>query len=96
MRIASCMADKGYTPRFHEFRVWIAGAERDNVIVADDTKRYAVTLARDEFGRPVLDKDGQQQRQPYYGDVRIERIHTDTDEDSGALGAAVWAICAHP
>jgi 3-dehydroquinate synthase class II len=93
MRVSSDPADSGYTPCMHQFRVWLAGAERSNVLTADDTKRYAVQLARDEFGRPVLDKDGNQRRQEYYGDVRIERSPCDEQEDEmGALGAAIYGL----
>jgi hypothetical protein len=101
MRISSDPTDPAYTQHFHLCRIWLAGAERSNCVLADEEKRYAVTLARDEFGRPVLDKDGNQVRQEFWGDVRIEspdwlRLQTSGDEDSGALGAAVWAMCQTP
>jgi hypothetical protein len=97
MRVSSDPADSGYTPCMHQYRVWLAGAERSNVLTADDTKRYAVTLARDEWGKPVLDKNGWQIRQPFYGDVRIERSACDEQEDElGALGAAIYGFCQTP
>jgi hypothetical protein len=93
MRVSSDPADSGYTPCMHQYRVWLAGAERSNVLTADDTKRYAVTLARDEWGKPVLDKNGWQIRQPFYGDVRIERVACDEQEDElGAIGAAIYGL----
>jgi hypothetical protein len=97
MRVSSDPKDSGYTPVFHQYRIWIAGAERDNVVIADDSKRYAVQLARDEWGKPVLDKNGWQIRQEYYGDVRIEREACDEQEDElGALGAASYGMCQTP
>jgi hypothetical protein len=97
LRISSNMADPGYTPAMHDFRVWLAGAERNNVETADSDKRYAVTLARDEWGRPVLDKEGRQVRQTFYGDVRIERQACDEQEDElGAIGAAIYGMIHTP
>ena len=94
MRVSSEPTDSGYTPHMSDYRVWLAGAERNNVETADDQKRYAVTLARDEWGRPVLDKEGRQVRQPFWGDVRIEREACDEQEDEmGALGAAIFGMC---
>jgi hypothetical protein len=93
MRISSRPSDPGYTPCFHQFRIFIAGAERSNVETADEAKRYAVQLARDEWGKPVLDKNGWQVRQEYFGDVRIERVACDEQEDEmGALGAAIYGL----
>jgi hypothetical protein len=94
MRVSSDPADGGYTPCMHQYRVWLAGAERSNVLTADDTKRYAVTLARDEWGKPVLDKNGWQVKQEFWGDVRIERQACDEQEDElGALGAVIYSFC---
>jgi hypothetical protein len=93
MRVSSDPADSGYTPCMHQYRVWLAGAERSNVLTADDTKRYAVTLARDEWGKPVLDKNGWQVKQEFWGDVRIERVACDEQEDElGAIGAAIYGL----
>jgi hypothetical protein len=101
MRISSSPDDPGYSQHMHLVTVYLAGAERNNVETADTEKRYAVQLARDEFGRPVLDKDGNQVRQEFWGDVRVDapdwlRLQTAGDEDAGALGAAVWAMCQTP
>jgi hypothetical protein len=93
MRVSSDLKDPGYTPCFHQFRIFIAGAERSNVETADEAKRYAVQLARDEWGKPVLDKNGWQVRQEYFGDVRIERVACDEQEDElGAIGAAIYGL----
>jgi hypothetical protein len=52
-----------------------------------------VTLARDEWGKPVLDKNGWQVKQEFWGDVRIERVACDEQEDEmGALGAAIYGL----
>jgi gamma-glutamylcysteine synthetase len=97
MRVSSRPDDPGYTPCFHQFRIFIAGTERSNVETADDSKRYAVQLARDEWGKPVLDKNGWQIRQEYYGDVRIERQACDEQEDElGAIGAAIYGMIHTP
>jgi hypothetical protein len=94
MRVSSDPKDSGYTPCMHQFRVWLAGSERNNVLTADSDKRYAITLARDEWGKPVLDKNGWQIRQEYYGDVRIERSACDEQEDElGALSAIIYGMC---
>jgi hypothetical protein len=83
MRVSSRPDDPGYTPCFHQFRIFIAGAERSNVETADEAKRYAVQLARDEWGKPVLDKNGWQVRQA-----------CDEQEDElGALGAVIYSFC---
>lgn len=104
MRISSNPSDAAYSPEFHRCRVWLAGAERNNVETADEAGRFAVTLARDEHGRPVLDKAGSQVRQKFYGDVRIDcpawlRIsqeHHPNEEGLGALGAAIQNWSATP
>lgn len=72
MRISSNPDDTYYSPHMHLATVYLEGAERNNVETADEGRRYAVQLARDEFGAPILDKDGRQVRQPFYGAVRID------------------------
>jgi hypothetical protein len=97
MRISSRPDDPGYTPHMHDYRVFIAGSERGNVETADEEKRYAVTLDRDEEGRPALDKAGNQRRQEFWGDVRIERAACDEQEDElGAIGAAIYGMIHTP
>jgi hypothetical protein len=101
MRISSNPDDSAYSQYMHLCRIWLAGSERNNVITADTEKRFALTFCRDEFGRPVLDKDGNQVRQEFWGDVRVDvpdwlRLQSAGDDDAGALGAAIWAMCQTP
>jgi hypothetical protein len=93
MRISSDPTDCGYTPRAHEYRVWLAGSERNNIVTADDSARFATTFRRNEFGEPVKDKNGAQVVERFWGDVRIERQACDEQEDEmGALGAAIYGL----
>jgi hypothetical protein len=94
MRVSSLPGDSGYTPAMHQYQVWVAGSLRNNVVTADDSKRFALLFRRDEFGAPVLDKKtGAQVLEPYYGDVRIERPPCDEQEDElGAIGAAIYGL----
>jgi hypothetical protein len=98
MRVSSLPGDSGYTPAMHEYQVWVAGSLRNNVVTADDQKRFALLFRRDEFGAPVLDKKtGAQVLEPYYGDVRIEHTACDEQEDElGALGAVIYGFCQTP
>jgi hypothetical protein len=105
MRIASTPDDRSYSPHFHLVTVFLEGAERNNVELADEEQRYAVQLARDEWGRPVLDKEGRQVRQKFYGAVRIDapawlRISQESpdyeEEGLGAVGAALYAMAMTP
>jgi hypothetical protein len=91
MRISSLPDDSGYSQYAHMATVYLAGAERNNVVLADEERRYAVQLARDEFGKPILDKHGNQRTQEFFGDVRIDvpewlRLKGEEDDSSG-LGA---------
>lgn len=72
MRISSSPDDASYSPHMYLCTVYLEGAARNNVEVADEAGRFAIQLARDEFGAPVLDKDGNQIRQRFYGAIRIE------------------------
>jgi hypothetical protein len=103
MRIASTPDDASYSPHFHLVTVFLEGAERNNVALADEDKRFAVTLARDEWGRPVLDKEGRQIQQKFWGAVRIDapawlRISQEApdEEGLGAVGAAMYALAMTP
>jgi hypothetical protein len=98
MRVSSDPKDSGYTPAMHQYQVWVAGSLRNNVVTADDSKRFALLFRRDEFGAPVLDKKtGAQVLEPYYGDVRIERQACDEQEDElGAIGAAIYGMIHTP
>lgn len=102
MRISCSPDDPGYHPQFAMCRFWLAGAERNNVETADEAKRYAVTLARDEWGAPLLGKDGAQIRQKFYGDVRIDApswlrtASEEPQEEADTLSAAIWAMAQVP
>jgi hypothetical protein len=72
MRISVDESDTGYHHAAHLCRIWLEGAERSNVVTADEEHRFAVTLRRNEFGEPVLDKAGQPLTDNFYGAVRIE------------------------
>lgn len=95
MRISSSPADPGYSPHAHLCTFWVAGSERNNVVTLDEGKRYALLLRRDEFGAPALDKKGEQIKEPYYGDVRIECeswLRTAQEHDSQTEDAISLAV----
>jgi hypothetical protein len=96
MRISTLPTDAGYTPRAHEYRVWLAGSERNNIVTADDQERFAVTFRRNEFGEPVKDKTGAQVTERFWGDVRIEYAGDEQEDELGALGAVIYSFCASP
>ena len=101
MRISSNPDDAFYSPHMNQCRIWLEGGERNNVETADEEKRYAVQLARDEFGAPVLDKDGKQLRQKFYGAVRIEcpdwlRVSQEHDCQTDELSAIVFGMIQTP
>jgi hypothetical protein len=52
-------------------RVFLEGAERNNVLFADEEGRFAVTLRLDEFGRPMR-KGEKLLTDDFCGHVRIE------------------------
>lgn len=102
MRISSSPDDAFYSPHMHLCTVYLEGAARNNVETADEAGRFAIQLARDEFGHPMLDKDGRQVRQRFYGAVRIDcpdwlragQEHDCQTED--ALSLAIYGIVAFP
>ena len=71
MRISSETTHADYHDQVHDCRVFLAGAERCNVLFADEQGRHAVTFRLDEFGSVVLQK-GDLQRENFWGEVRIE------------------------
>lgn len=71
MRISSDPDHPDHHEGAHLCRVFLAGAERNNVLIADEKGRFAVTYRLDEFGSVVL-KKADLQRENFYGDVRIE------------------------
>ena len=102
MRISSSPDDPSYSQHFHKCRIFVAGSERNNVITADEGKRYALLLRRDEFGAPALNKHGEQIKEPYFGDVRIEcdswlRVAQEHDSQTeDALTIAVFGMVQTP
>jgi hypothetical protein len=101
MRISSNPDDAFYSPHMDQCRIWLEGGERNNVETADEGARFAVQLARDEFGHPVLDKDGNQIRQKFYGAVRIEcpdwlRASQEHDCQTDELSAIVFGMIQSP
>jgi hypothetical protein len=96
MRISTLPSDVGYTPRAHEYRVWLAGSERNNIVTADDQERFAVTFRRNEFGEPVKDKTGAQVTERFWGDVRIEFCGDEQEDELGALGAVIYGMIHAP
>jgi hypothetical protein len=104
MRISSDPDDSHFHPHFAHCRIYLAGAERSNVITADEGGRFAVTYRLDEFGITVRDKKtGQALTDKFFGDVRIAcsdwlraAMEAPQDDDAGALGAAIYGIIANP
>jgi hypothetical protein len=99
MRISSLPNDPAYNTAFHLCSIFLEGAQRNNVLLADEKGRFALTFARNEFGVPVLRKDGSQVTETFRGHVRVEapewlrtQMESPQDEDEGALGAAIFAL----
>ena len=96
MRISSNPDDASYSPHMNQCRIWLEGGERNNVELADEERRFAIQLARNEFGEPILDKDGKQLRQRFYGAVRIDcpdwlRVAQEHDSQTeDALSLAIY------
>lgn len=104
MRISSDLDDSGFHLDFASCRIYLEGAERSNVVTADEGARFAVTYRLDEFGRAVLDKKtGEPIRDKFHGHVRIdcsdwlrEAMESPSENDLGALGAAVYGMIQTP
>jgi hypothetical protein len=98
MRISSDTADSGYHPHFNYVRIWLEGAERSNVITADEEGRFAITYRLDEFGVPVRDaKTGEPLTDRFYGAVRIEcapwlREAMESPEEPDSLSVAIYGM----
>lgn len=71
MRISSDPDHPDYHEAFMTCRVWLEGAERNNVVRADEEGRFAVTYRLDEFGKPVT-KGGEILTDNFTGHVRID------------------------
>jgi hypothetical protein len=72
MRISADPDHADYHEGAHLCQVYLAGAERCNVLSADEAGRFAVTFRLDEFGNQIFNKAGELQRETFRGDVRIE------------------------
>lgn len=71
MRVSVDPCDPGYHTMASRCRVFLEGAERNNVITADEGKRFALLHRLDGRGRVVV-KDGKAATDAFYGSVRIE------------------------
>lgn len=71
MRISVEAGDPGYCSAAFRCKVYLAGAERSNVLTADEERRYAKVVRLDANGHAVM-KDGEIQTDEFWGDVRIE------------------------
>lgn len=71
MRASVDPCDPDYHPMASRCRVFLEGAERNNVITADEEKRFALLHRLDDRGRVVV-KDGKAATDAFYGTVRIE------------------------
>jgi hypothetical protein len=71
MRLSTQRDDAGYHAAASRCKVFLAGAERSNVVTADEERRYALLHRLDQNGRSVI-KDGAPQFDEFHGDVRIE------------------------
>ena len=73
MRISSDQLDRAYHPCAGVCKVFLDGAERNNVITADEEGRVAVTYRLDERGAVMYDeKTGLAKRDTFTGSVRVE------------------------
>jgi hypothetical protein len=64
-------------PNYHDWadrvcRFILAGSERNNVLHADEERRYAITLKLDAKGNPKTSSSGQAQTEEFRGSVVIE------------------------
>lgn len=73
MRISTDTDDRAYHPCASVCRVFLEGAERNNVITADEENRVAVIYRLDGEGRVMYDEStGLAKRNTFTGNVRIE------------------------
>ena len=71
MRLSTERNDPGFHPQACLARVYLAGSQRQNVVTADEERRWAKLYRLDEHGRIVV-KDGHALTEDFWGDVRIE------------------------
>jgi ABC-type phosphonate transport system ATPase subunit len=102
MRISANPDDSHYHPNHANCRFYLAGAERNNVMTADEGARFAITYRLDEFGAPVRDrKTGEALTDRFHGDVRVDcsdwlRAVMESpqhyDEEGDTLSGAIFAL----
>ncbi|MBI2769220.1 MAG: hypothetical protein HYX47_06340 [Burkholderiales bacterium] len=71
MKVSADRNDPAFSDCFAMCRIWLEGAERSNVVTADEDGRFAVTTRLDENGDPVL-RAGQPVTDVFRGAVRVE------------------------
>jgi hypothetical protein len=64
-------------PAFHEWaprvcRFYLGGVERNNVLLADEERRFAITRRLDEAGKEMRDRHGRALTDEFRGAVRID------------------------
>jgi hypothetical protein len=104
MRISTDPDDVGYHAHANYVRVFLEGAERLNVVTADERARFAITIRLDEFGQPVKDKKtGKTLHDKFYGAVRIDcadwlriAMESSSNEEGDTIGAAVLGMIQTP
>ena len=99
MRISCDPDDPSYSSAFSHCTIYLEGAARNNVVTADEDRRFAVTFRRDEFGAPMLAKDKSQLRDKFYGAVRVDCpawLRSEMEDPSGdnAIAAAAAVLQA--
>ena len=104
MRISTDPDDRGFHPHANYCRVFLDGAERNNVVTADEGGRFAVTLRLDEFGQPVKDKKtGKTLHDKFYGAVRVDcadwlrvAMEHPCNEEGDTLSGAILGMIQTP
>ena len=64
-------------PAFHEWaprvcRFYLGGVERNNVLFADEERRFAITRRLDDSGEEMRDREGNPLTDEFRGTVRID------------------------
>jgi hypothetical protein len=104
MRISTDPDDRGFHISANYCRFFLEGAERLNVVTADEEGRFAVTLRLDEFGQPVKDKKtGKTIHDKFFGAVRVDcadwlriTMERPCDEEGETLSAAILGMIQTP
>jgi hypothetical protein len=71
MKVSADRSHPAFSDCFSMCRIWLEGAERHNVVTADEDGRFAVTTRLDEFGNPIT-RGGQPVTDVFHGAVRVE------------------------